>query len=135
VVLAGVVAGGEPTGVRRVAARLAFAGMDRDAVRQVILALPEVEEYDHGDLPAFRIRGKRFATMLDEEGVNLMPGEPAIRALVEQYAEVCTERWWGTRLAAVRVSIAGIAPELLEELVLEAWSSKAPASVLRAHGL
>jgi hypothetical protein len=25
--------------------------------------------------------------------------------------------------------------ELLEELVLEAWSSKAPASVLRAHRL
>jgi hypothetical protein len=107
--------------------------MDHDAVRTAILALPEVEEYVHGDLPAFRIRGKRFATMLDDEGVNLMPGEPAIRALTQQYPQFCTERWWGQRLAAVRVSFGAIDPELLEELILEAWASKAPAGVLRAH--
>jgi hypothetical protein len=109
--------------------------MDRDAVRSAILALPEVEEYVHGELPAFRIRGKRFATMLDEEGVNLMPGEPAIRALTQQYPRFCTERWWGKRLAAVRVAFGAMPAELLEELVLEAWSSKAPASVLREHRL
>jgi len=114
---------------------IASASMDRDAVRTAILALPEVEEYEHGELPAFRVRGKRFATMLDDEGVNLMPGEPAILALCEQHGEWCAERWWGRRLAAVRVSFGTIPPELLEELVLEAWSSKAPASVLRAHGL
>ena len=107
--------------------------MDRDAVRTTILALPEVEEYVHGDLPAFRIRGKRFATMLDDDGVNLMPGEPAIRALVHAYPQFCVERWWGQRLAAVRVAFGSMPPELLEELVLEAWASKAPASVLRAH--
>jgi hypothetical protein len=109
--------------------------MDRDAVRTAILALPEVEEYVHGDLPAFRIRGKRFATMLDDEGVNLMPGEPAIRALTQQYPQLCSERWWGRRLASVHVTYGAMAPDLLEELVLEAWSSKAPAAVLRAHGL
>jgi len=107
--------------------------MDPDAVRRLILALPEVEEYEHGELPAFRIRGKRFATMLDDEGVNLMPGEPAIRALVQQHPQFCGERWWGRRLAAVRVAFGAIPAELLEELVLEAWASKAPASVLRAH--
>jgi hypothetical protein len=107
--------------------------MHRDAVRTAVLALPEVEEYVHGDLPAFRIRGKRFATMLDDEGVNLMPGEPAIRALVEQYPQFCSERWWGQRLAAVRVAFGSMPPALLEELVLEAWASKAPASVLRVH--
>jgi hypothetical protein len=109
--------------------------MARDAVRTAILALPEVEEYVHGDLPAFRIRGKRFATMLDAEGVNLMPGEPAIRALCQQYPQWCGARLWGQRLAAVRVTFGAMPSELLEELVLEAWSSKAPASVLRAHGL
>jgi hypothetical protein len=107
--------------------------MDRDEVRALMMALPEVEEYQHGGLPAFRIRGKRFATMLDDEGVNLMPGEPAIRALVEQYPEHCVERWWGKRLAAVRVAFGAIAAELMEELIVEAWSSKAPASVLKAY--
>jgi hypothetical protein len=107
--------------------------MDRDAVRRALLALPEVEEYEHGDLPAFRVRGKRFATMLDDEGVNLMPGEPAILALTQEHPGFCTERWWGKRLAAVRVAFEAIPPPLLEELVLEAWAAKAPASVLRAH--
>jgi hypothetical protein len=106
--------------------------MRQDDVRELIMALPEVEEYEHGGHPAFRVRGKRFATMLDSEGINLMPGEPAILAVTQQHPDVCTERWWGKRLAAVRVAFGAIAPELMEELVVEAWSSKAPASVLKA---
>lgn len=42
--------------------------MDAAAVRSVALGLPEAEEYEHGGLPAFRVRGNRFATMLDAEG-------------------------------------------------------------------
>ena len=90
--------------------------MDAEGVRRVILALPEVEEYEHGGLPAFRVRGKRFATMLDDGGVNLMPGEAAIR------------------MAAVRVALAGIDPAVLDELVAEAWASKAPKRLLSGLG-
>jgi hypothetical protein len=104
--------------------------MDRDALRAHLLSLPEVEEYRHGDLPAFRVRGKRFATMLDDTGINLMPGEPAILAFTQSHPECCTERWWGRRLAAVRLAYAAAPAELVEELVLEAWSSKAPKRLL-----
>jgi hypothetical protein len=31
--------------------------LDLAEVRRIALALPEVEEYEHGDLPAFRVRG------------------------------------------------------------------------------
>lgn len=106
--------------------------MDRSTLHAFILALPEVEEYVHGDRPAFRIRGKRFATMLDDEGVNLMPGEPAILAFTQAHPDVCAERWWGKRLAAVRLAYPDAPDDLVEELVLEAWSSKAPKSVLDA---
>jgi hypothetical protein len=107
--------------------------MDRDQLRARLLAFPEVEEYVHGDLPAFRVRGKRFATMLDDEGVNLMPGEPAIRAFTQSDPEHCAERWWGRRLAAVRLAYPAAPDALVDELLLEAWSSKAPKRVLDAH--
>ena len=107
--------------------------MRADDLRRIALALPEVEEYDHGDLPAFRVRGKRFATMLDDSGVNLMPGEAAIRMAVATWPGACTERWWGKRLAAVRVALPAVAPEVLEELVTEAWASKAPKRLVAAH--
>ncbi len=104
--------------------------MDAEQVRRMILALPEVEEYDHGGLPAFRVRGKRFATMLDDEGVNLMPGEAAIRMAVATWPQTCTERWFAKRLAAVRVALAGVDAAVVEELVAEAWASKAPKSLI-----
>ena len=104
--------------------------MDAERVRRVILALPEVEEYEHGGLPAFRVRGKRFATMLDDEGVNLMPGEAAIRMAVATWPETCTERWFAKRLAAVRVALPDVDPAVLDELVAEAWASKAPKRLL-----
>jgi hypothetical protein len=105
--------------------------MDAEGVRRMILALPEVEEYDHGGLPAFRVRGKRFATMLDAEGVNLMPGEAAIRMAVATWPDACSERWFARRLAAVRVAIGAVDPAVLEELVGEAWASKAPKRLQR----
>jgi hypothetical protein len=100
--------------------------MDAEQVRRMILALPEVDEYDHGGLPAFRVRGKRFATMLDDEGINLMPGEAAIRMATATWPDACTERWFAKRLAAVRVALGAADDAVLEELVLEAWASKAP---------
>jgi hypothetical protein len=100
--------------------------MDAEQVRRMILALPEVEEYDHGGLPAFRVRGRRFASMLDDQGVNLMPGEAAIRMATATWPAACTERWFARRLAAVRVALPRVEDAVLEELVVEAWASKAP---------
>jgi hypothetical protein len=100
--------------------------VNAEQVRQMILALPQVEEYDHGGLPAFRVRGRRFASMLDDSGVNLMPGEAAIRMATATWPAACAERWFAKRLAAVRVALPRGDAAVLEELVVEAWASKAP---------
>jgi sRNA-binding protein len=71
--------------------------------------------------------------MLDDEGVNLMPGEEAIRAAVGIWPQHCRERWWGPRLAAVRVSLASIPAGVLDELVVDAWASKAPKALTRSY--
>ena len=107
--------------------------MDAGSVRDLILGLPEVEEYDHGGLPAFRVRGKRFATMLDAESstVHLMLGEAGIREAAAAWPEHCSERWFAGRLSSAQVEFSDIEPALLRELITDAWRNRAPASVRR----
>lgn len=107
--------------------------MDAAAVRALALGLPEVEEYDHGGLPAFRVRGSRFATLLDPESstVNLMLGEAGIREATAAWPEHCSERWFAGRLMAARVYFADIDAGLMRELVTDAWRNRAPATLRR----
>ncbi len=107
--------------------------MDAGSVRDLILGLPEVEEYDHGGLPAFRVRGKRFATMLDASAstVNLMLGEAGIREAAAAWPEHCSERWFAGRLSSAQVEFSDIEPALLRELITDAWRNRAPAALRR----
>ncbi|MEO9174314.1 MAG: MmcQ/YjbR family DNA-binding protein [Gaiellales bacterium] len=100
--------------------------MDAEAVRRVALALPEVEQYDHGGLPAFRVRGKRFASMLDAEGVNLMLDEAAMAAALALWPDACSARYFAGRLAAVRVSLGSIPDDAVRDLLEDAWARRAP---------
>lgn len=107
--------------------------MDAAAVRSIALGLPETEEYEHGGLPAFRVRGSRFATMLDPESstVNLMLGEAGIREATAAWPEHCSEQWYAGRLSSARVDFSDIDPGLLRELVTDAWRNRAPATLRR----
>lgn len=107
--------------------------MDAEQVRRIARSLPDVEEYAHGGLPAFRVRGKRFASMLDRDGLNLALGEEAIRAAVAEWPTWCREEWFGKRLVAVHVEFGSMDPAIVEELVTDAWRSKAPKTLVRSH--
>ncbi|HEY1774998.1 MAG TPA: MmcQ/YjbR family DNA-binding protein [Solirubrobacteraceae bacterium] len=97
-----------------------------DQARALALALPGALERDHHGRPSFRVAGGRiFATLWDEEHMNVMVEEDAIRTYLERdggraYAEV----WWGKRLAALRVTLALVEEEELRELLGDAWESK-----------
>ena len=100
--------------------------VEQASLRRLALALPEVEEYEHGDLPAFRVRGKRFATMLDGGGVNLLLGEEGILAAAAMWPETCQVRHFGARIAAVRVAYAAMPEDVVADLLREAWARRAP---------
>ena len=104
--------------------------MDAADLRRIALALPEVEEYEHGDLPAFRVRGKRFATMLDDEGVNLMLGEDGILAAAASWPATCQVRHFGGRVAALRMAYPAMSEDVVRDLLQEAWARKAPKRLL-----
>ena len=105
--------------------------MTVDEARRLVLALPEAVEQDHHGRPSFRVAGRIFATLWDEQHMNVMVDEPGIRTAVEADPEVCSEVWWGKRLAAVRVDLARAELEMLSELLADAWEHKAPVRLRR----
>ncbi|MDQ2788919.1 MAG: MmcQ/YjbR family DNA-binding protein [Actinomycetota bacterium] len=95
--------------------------------RELALALPETTEQDHHGMISFRVRGRIFATVPDEEHIRIMVDEAEIHAAVTENPTFCEEVYWGKRLACVVVRLAPATPELLTE----AWLRKAPKTVAR----
>jgi hypothetical protein len=98
--------------------------MTAEDARGLALALPEVVEQDHHGRPSFRVAGKIFATLWDERTMNVMVDEPGIHTAVADYADWCSERYWGKRLAAVTVDLSGAPEHELRELLSDAWERK-----------
>ena len=101
--------------------------------RRLALALPEAVEQDHHGRPSFRVGGKIFATLWDDEHMNVMLDEGGILTAVQAEPEVCSEVWWGKRRAAVRVDLPRADRELLAGLLVDAWEGKASARLAAAH--
>jgi hypothetical protein len=97
------------------------------------LELPEAVERDHHGRPSFRVGGRIFATLWDQDHMNVMLDEPGILTAVQDHPEVCAEVWWGKRLAAVRVDLRLASSDLLASLLADAWEQKAPAQVVGAR--
>jgi hypothetical protein len=101
-----------------------------EEARRLALALPEAVEQDHHGRPSFRVGGKIFATLWDEEHMNVMLDEGGIRTAVHHDPETCEEVWWGKKLAAVRVTLPRVRPKALAQLLTEAWELRAPKRLL-----
>jgi hypothetical protein len=98
--------------------------------RELALALPEAVEQDHHGRPSFRVANKIFATLRDEDHMNVMLDEGGIRTAVHSDPKTFEEVWWGKKLAAVRVDLGRVDAETLRELLEEAWEMRAPKRLL-----
>lgn len=95
-----------------------------EEARRLALSLPEAAEQDHHGRPSFRIAGRIFATLWDADHMNVMLDEPGILTAVQAHPDRCAEVWWGKRLSAVRVTLSTTDPELLTELLADAYEAK-----------
>ena len=102
-----------------------------DEARALALSLPETVELDHHGRPSFRVGGKIFATLWNEDRMNVMLDEGGILTAVENAPCACEKVLWGKRLAAVGVTLARTDRELLGELLADAWEQKAPKRLVR----
>ncbi len=101
-----------------------------DQARRLALALPEVAERDHHGRPSFRVAGKIFATLWDENHMNVMLDESGIHTAAQSTPAACTELWWGKRLRAVHVDLSRMDANALGELLADAWEHKAPKKLV-----
>jgi hypothetical protein len=107
--------------------------MTPDDVRALALALPETTEQPHFERTSFRVAGKIFATMPpDGETANVLLGEEDARAAAEATDGV-ELLWWGRRLSGVRVVLGKVDPQVLSELLEDAWYRRAPRRIAAAR--
>lgn len=97
--------------------------------RALALGLHGAVAQDHHGRPSFRIGGRIFATLWDDQHMNVMVDEAGIMTAVQDHPNTCSEVMWGKRLAAVRVDLRAADAKLLAELLADAWESRAPAGL------
>jgi hypothetical protein len=104
--------------------------MDDAGAAALALALPGVTEADHHGRRSFRVgAGKILATVPADGVLNVMVGDDLAHAVSAQPGVELL--WWGQQLSGVRVELTAVDPALLDELLQDAWSLRAPAALRR----
>ena len=92
--------------------------------RRIALSLPGVEEYSHASLPAFRVGGRKFASLAAQaEGYgNLMLTPEQQSSFVEEAPEVFLPipGGWGT-MGHTHIRLAAASEDVLTGALRTAW--------------
>lgn len=100
--------------------------MKIEGIRSLALSLPDVTEEPHFDKVSFRVGGKIFATIPPEgTHVHVFIGEVGAQSLSDMDPSTFEKLMWGRRLMGVRVALASVDPDLVQDLLEEAWRLKA----------
>lgn len=98
-----------------------------DTVRALALALPESEEASSYGTPAFRVKGRMFARLRDDEELLVMRvGFGEREALIAENPETFSVTPHYQSAPMVLVRLATVDPDHLNELLIEAWRIVAP---------
>lgn len=101
-------------------------------LRKAAAALPEVAETTHFGMVAFTVRGKGFASVRDQDVLQLqLTDEDAERALAEHPSAERILR--AGKPIGIAVPLAEIDGQQLNALVREAWFARAPKRLAAAQ--
>ena len=103
------------------------------AVRRIALSLPEANEEPHFNYASFRVRGKIFVTVpLNEEHIHVFVAEPAREQALALYPQCVEKLLWGSKVVGLRITLATAPVAVVDMLIRQAWSYKAPKALLAA---
>jgi hypothetical protein len=105
------------------------APMTPAGFRRLALSLEGVTAVPHMGRTAFRTKRRIFATLGDDERVNLMVQPEERRdGLIESFPETFFSLGGWSRLGYIAVNLARVDEELLRELVNDAWNAALPVA-------
>jgi hypothetical protein len=95
--------------------------------------LPETEETTWFDTPSLKVGGKGFARLRseDEGGLVLMCDHDEKAALLESGDPAFYQTPHYEGYPAILVNLELVAPDVLEEMIVESWRIKSPKKLLR----
>jgi hypothetical protein len=105
-----------------------------DDVRRIALSLPETEEKETWGEATFRVRNKIFATLSadgDLAGVKASLDEQ--QELIEAHPETFSISHYTGRFGWVTVKLDSVDPELMEDLIVDAWRRTAPKRLVKLY--
>lgn len=110
--------------------------MNLAQIRKHALSLPAVTEEPHFDRTSFRVNGKIFVTALAAEShIHVFVPEQFREPALAMYPEQVSKLLWGGKVVGLRVDLSVVSPQVAKDLVMHAWESRAPKSLLKARRL
>ena len=107
--------------------------VDLETARNLCLALPQTEEYDHFSKPAYRVKKKIFATLsLDERRAVLKLSKTEQLLFCEEHHQCVfpVKGKWGT-FGWTYVDLNKVGKDVLKNLLEAAWKNVAPKSLMK----
>jgi hypothetical protein len=105
-------------------------GMKMAQVRRFAISLPEVTEEPHFQYSSFRIRGKIFATVPpDGKHLHVFVADEDLEIALALNPAFLEALHWGKKVVGLRVALAKAKPGVVQKLLAQAWSRKAPKSL------
>ncbi len=102
-------------------------------VRRFALSLPATTEAPHFHFTSFRVAGKIFATAPpDGEHLHVFVDEAERALALAVDPDFLAPLTWGRRVVGLRIALATARPAVVETLVRQSWTRKAPKRLLAA---
>jgi hypothetical protein len=103
-------------------------------VRQTALSLPETEERETWGEATFRVRGKIFAILSPTgQGASVKGSLEQQEMLLTMDKETFAKSHYTGRFGWVSVNLSRVDPDLMRDLIFEAWRRTAPRHLVRSY--
>lgn len=110
-----------------------MSNMNADEFREIALSFPETEEKSHMNHPDFRVGGKIFATLNEDQTsgmAKLTPEQQQNYLRIESSSFSPASGAWGTR-GATMIALAYADEGAVREALRDAWRNTAPEKLLK----
>ena len=92
--------------------------------RQFALELPGSNEEPHHHMSSFRVAGKIFATVPDDDHLHVFVDDERREMALAMFPDAYEKLWWGKKVVGIKVHLDAADHDDVEDLLRCAWKRK-----------